>query len=159
MKPSTKVIVASVMILSLLIGGILSLYYLPLDSIPFETIEKNTICGIHDNRTLIITDNETWSSIWTEIQSITTLKPDLPFVNFTSEWLVAIFLGQRATGGYYCNIHTIERTSLAYRIHYQELDYHGLTQALTFPYHIVKITGYPLDLPIQFVYTYISIEI
>ncbi len=111
-------------------------------SIPFETIDKGYYCGIDERLTLAISDNETWNELWTDLHNRSSSVPDLPAVNFSSEVVIAVFQGTRATGGYDTTISRIVMAVDGINVYIDEGHPGpncGTTQALTQPYHIVKI--------------------
>ncbi|MFW9848643.1 MAG: protease complex subunit PrcB family protein [Candidatus Thorarchaeota archaeon] len=131
----------------------------PIDSEPiqFSTLEKGYWCTIHDTRNLTVSDNETWYGLWHEMHQGHSPEPILPYVNFSSDWLVAVFLGNRPNTGYEANITMIGWTSLAYKVYFTEIAAtSGGFMAVTQPYHIVKISNHPLDVPVEFVKSYVE---
>jgi hypothetical protein len=131
----------------------------PIDPEPihFSTLEKGYSCAIDDTRNLTISDNETWYELWHEMYQDHSPEPALPFVNFSSVWLVAVFLGRRPNSGYEANITLIGRTSFTYKVYFTETTATaGGFMAVTQPYHIVKITNHPSDIPVEFIKSYIE---
>ncbi|MHA2426192.1 MAG: hypothetical protein ACXAEF_15495, partial [Candidatus Thorarchaeota archaeon] len=112
----------------------------------FSTVIQSVSSTIEDERTLIITDNNTWTQIWIEAHDVRGPPPSVPIVDFNNEWLVAIFLGPRSHSGYGVNITRIGKTLFQYVVYYEELDYGGGAGEV-YPVHIVKVSNYSLDLP------------
>ncbi|MHA2020705.1 MAG: protease complex subunit PrcB family protein [Candidatus Thorarchaeota archaeon] len=116
-------------------------------TIAFEDIDKGYYCGIDDRRSLVILDNETWNNLWTDLHNRSSSVPDLPAVNFSSEVVIAIFQGECQTGGYDTTISRVTQAQNGLNVYIDESHPDpncGTTQALTQPYHIVKI-----QLPLQ----------
>ncbi|MFX0094424.1 MAG: protease complex subunit PrcB family protein [Candidatus Hodarchaeota archaeon] len=132
--------------------------FLPLTedtTISFETIKQGSYCGISTRNNYTITEFEAWKKLWTDIHSIYTPLPELPPVDFTTDLIFAVFQGERPTGGFLTNITKISITKTSYEVYIDELHpgvHCGTTQALTQPYHIVKISNFPQNLPVQFIY-------
>ncbi len=123
--------------------------------VPFEEIEQGFYCGLRTRVNYVITDNDTWNTLWMNVNNISTGYPDLPFVNFTSEVVIAVFLGEFSTGGYVAEITGIFKLRDKVTVNIREQhpgEGCGVTMALTQPYHIVKVLG-DLYQPIEFVYT------
>jgi hypothetical protein len=152
------------LIVVVIIGGSsATVYVLVVDSgaeVSYETILLGGWCGFKDAQNLVITDNVTWSDLWIEINSISSSPPPLPYVNFMASWVVAVFLGNRSSGGYIVNITKVGRTLFSYKVYFDELHNEGGVASTVFiqPFQIVKISGVPLDLPVEFVYRYVSVS-
>ncbi len=123
------------------------------NEIPFKTIAKGEYSGYIEKANLVINDEKTFSEIWNGVNKITTPLPAEPKIDFSNETVIAVFLGEKNTGGHSIEIKKIvvefsecpEKTLckgvVTYIVHYKEIaPKQGslVTQALTQPYHIVK---------------------
>lgn len=140
-----KIVGSVVIIISLVVGSALLVQYgvipLPDENLPFEEIEQGFYCGFKARVNYVIEDNDTWATLWTDMNNISTGVPALPYVNFTQEVVFAVFLGEFVTGGYVAEITLIGFSggSLTVTIREQHPgDGCGVTMALSQPYHIVK---------------------
>ncbi|MFX1255789.1 MAG: protease complex subunit PrcB family protein [Promethearchaeota archaeon] len=125
------------------------------DTISFETIEQGAYCGIITRINYTITNSEAWEKLWTDFNKGRTPLPELPSIDFTTDIVIAVFQGGQSTGGYMTNITKITVTETSYKVYVDE--HHpgahcATTQALSQPYHIVKISNFSQELPVQFVY-------
>ena len=126
--------------------------------VPFEEIDKGWISGYQSRNNLTISDNETWETLWTDMESIHSHPADLPEINFTRDIIIAVFQGERGSSGYWTNITRIIMNNTNYVVYVDEIhpgDGCVLLAVMTYPYHIVKISDLPLNLPVQFVYNII----
>lgn len=120
----------------------------------YEEIDQGFYCGIITRSEYVIDDNETWNILWTNIHNISIETPVLPYVNFSKEVVIAVFLGDLPTGGYSVDIKRIEVTTFGWIIHVDEThpgEGCGVTMAVTQPYHIVKANT---TAPMQAEFTY-----
>ncbi|MHA1389678.1 MAG: protease complex subunit PrcB family protein [Candidatus Thorarchaeota archaeon] len=123
--------------------------------VPFEVVDPGDgyYYATRDNFT--ITNKTIWEDLWQFLYSGHSHPPELPIVNFTSEMLIAVFQGERGSGGYLINITRIIVTNTQYIVYIDE-PHPGencvVTAVMTYPYHTVKISDYPLNLPVQYVY-------
>ena len=129
--------------------------------VPFEEIDKWWVSGYESRDNLTISDDETWETLWTEMESIHSHPADLPKINFTRELIIAVFQGERGSSGYSTNITRIIMTDTSYVVYVDEIhpgESCVLLAVMTYPYHIIKISDLPLDLPVQFVFNIIIHE-
>ncbi len=153
----------ALVVVTIIAGSSTIVYALVVDSgteVSYETILNGAWCGFKDARNLVIADNVTWSDLWIELNSISSSVPPLPYVDFTASWVVAVFLGDRSSGGYIANVTKIGRTLFSYKVYFDELHFVGgvVPAVFTQPFQIVKVSGVPLDLPVEFVYRYVSVK-
>jgi hypothetical protein len=160
MKTSTKALTGVILCTVLVVSFLLLPSFIPSTGIdvPFEEIDKWWISGYESRDNLTIRDDETWETLWTEMESIHSHPADLPKINFTREMIIAVFQGERGSSGYWTNITRIIMTNAYYVVYVDEI-HPGetciLLAVMTYPYHIVKISDLPLNLPVQFVYNII----
>jgi hypothetical protein len=131
-----------VIVVSLIIGSALlvrvDIYPLP---VHFEEVEQGFYCGLTARVNYIIEDNDTWNTLWTDMHNISSQVPELPNVNFTTEVVIAVFLGSFPTGGYIAEITGImsDEGHISVVVREQHPGENcGVTMAVTQPYHIVK---------------------
>lgn len=105
------------------------------------TLAQGTHSEIGDPREAVIRTQAEWAALWKAHG-----QPEPPVaVDFSREMVAAVFLGTRATGGYSVQIVGTRRSGDALVIEYteQQPDRDAiLTQALTTPFHIVKLPRY-----------------
>lgn len=70
------------------------------DSMPIRRIENGEHSGITSATTKTISNNTDWLSFWKQHKSGETPMPAAPNVNFEKERVVAVFAGQKSSGGY-----------------------------------------------------------
>ena len=153
MRFSTKIL-AGIVICIVLAGSIL---FLARPSLifgeSFENIDKGEISGYETRINLTIRDDAVWEAVWNEMQSIQSHPDDLPEVDFTEEIVIAVFRGPCGSNGYYITITRIDVTLTNYMVYVQESGQGGPLAVMTYPYHVVKISGHPLNLPVQFIFS------
>lgn len=123
-------------------------------TVPFEEIDQGHFCGIIERGGYVIGDNDSWGDLWADIHSISTGLPDLPLVNFSSEVVIAVFIGEFPSGGYIATINRIEMNETGLVVYIDELhpgESCGTAAAFTQPYHIVK-AKLNLTQVVEFVY-------
>ena len=110
------------------------------------TVEKGYRSGIRGPLQTIIRNQDEWNAFWKR-HSYSTNTPSAlaPIVDFDREMVVGIFLGEKSTGGYEVEIVRAERRDSALYFYYREESPPSgamVTQALTQPFHLVKVAKY-----------------
>ncbi len=116
-------------------------------NIDFITIVRGTESGYQKASQMTIDNSAQWRNLWQLHTCNTEPPPPLPQVDFTRYRIVAVFGGEKPTSGYSVEIlsadsssQTKERPSLVITIQYRQPGAEDfLTDALTYPYHIIKI--------------------
>lgn len=125
--------------------------------LPQVTVESGAMSGITKTVREVITNDSRWQQFWRSHKSNMRPTPDAPDVDFRNEMVVAVFLGERSTGGYGIRVTKIERIGGATYVHYttsspQSSGGGGFTtQAFSQPYHLVKVPRY--SGPVYFIET------
>ena len=65
-----------------------------------RTIASGAMSGVMRPRQEVLKTADAWQKVWNEHTARVQPKPPLPAVDFHKEMVVAIFMGQRPTGGY-----------------------------------------------------------
>ena len=120
--------------------------------IQIVTVEQGNFSGIVEPLELVIHTPAEWQNLWKRHVSIQSPPSPVPPIAFDTEMVVAVFLGQKNTGGYEVNISKAERRGPAVTIFYNV----GIPkpggvsiQAITQPFHIVRMPR--SDGPVEFV--------
>jgi hypothetical protein len=109
------------------------------------TVEKGDRSGIRGPLQTVIHNQDEWNAFWKRHSSIDTNPPPAPIIDFDREMVVGIFLGEKRTGGYEVEIVRVERRDSSLYFYYREESPPPgamVTQALTQPFHLVKIAKY-----------------
>ena len=114
---------------------------------PVATVAQGAYSGISDASEVVVRSQVEWDALW---KAHAGLKP-VPAVDFSREFIAAVFLGTRPSGGFGVEILGTRREAAAAVIEYRERAPAAsdiVTQALTSPFHIVKVRRF--DGPIRF---------
>jgi hypothetical protein len=107
------------------------------------TIEKGYRSGIRGPLQTVIRNQDEWNAFWKRHSSTDTNSMLAPIIDFSREMVVGIFLGEKSTGGYEVEMVRAERRDSSLYFYYREESPPVgaiVTQALTQPFHLVKIT-------------------
>ncbi len=117
-------------------------------NIDFTTIARGTDSGYESASQMVIDNSQQWNNVWQQHTSNTEPPPPLPPVDFTRHSVVAVFAGEQPTGGYSVEIlsaetngsQTQDKQAIAITVqHRQPSDGDFVTEAFTYPYHIIRI--------------------
>ncbi len=115
-------------------------------NVDFTTIARGTDSGYQSASQMVINNSERWNDLWQQHTYNTEPPPPVPQVDFTPYSVVAVFAGEQPTGGYSVEILSVETSGsqtqeqLAIRVqHRQPGAGDFVTEALTYPYHIIRI--------------------
>lgn len=115
-------------------------------NIGFTTIARGADSGYQSASQMVIDNSEQWSNLWNQHTYNTEPPPPVPQVDFTRYSVVAVFAGEQPTGGYSVKILSAEtsgsqtKEQLAITVGYRQPTAEDfVTEALTYPYHIIKI--------------------
>jgi len=119
----------------------------------FNTIDKGFMSGVRQRQLLVIKSEAQWKEIWQVHVGLVSPAREVPSIDFDKEMVVAVFLGERSSGGYGVEIKAVEqdREKRQLRVVLRETKPAGgamVIQALTQPYHIVKVKK--SELPVTF---------
>lgn len=118
----------------------------------FQTIEQRAMSGIDNKEEHIVSDDKQWATLWAKVHSNQSPVPNMQAVNFNKEQVLAVFMGQKNSGGYGIEIKRVIDTGKKIVVVVEEItppEGAIVTMALTQPFHIVKIEN-PDGKPIVF---------
>lgn len=121
-----------------------------------ETIDKGEYSGIMTREQLVMKSLDEWGNFWDRHTSVHVPALNAPEVDFSKEMIIAVFSGEKPTGGYSIEITEVEFAEDEVTIFFEEVlpePGEPVTEALTQPFHIVKINRSD-DLPVKFMSEY-----
>ena len=112
--------------------------------VPFETIAKGYRSGVLGSLQTAARNPADWTALWKKHASTDSNFPPLPAIDFTKEIAVAVFLGEKPTGGHDIEITSVERSGDNLVVSFVERSPQPggvVTQAFTQPFHIVRVAA------------------
>lgn len=110
--------------------------------VDFTTIAQGCNSAYPTANQLVINNTTEWVDFWQEHSSDNIPPPPVPEVDFTQYQVVAVFAGEKSTGGYSVEITSVETTNsqLVITAKYSQPQADDIvTEAFTYPHHIIKI--------------------
>jgi hypothetical protein len=117
---------------------ILALSVLQATTPPFVTIARGSNSGIANANEAVVRSTSEWGALW----KLHGGREPVPPVDFAKEIVAAVFVGTRPTGGYSVEIVSTRPDGETLIVEYVERRPSAdaiVTQALTSPFHIVKL--------------------
>jgi len=108
-------------------------------------------CGYTEPERLVIKKEDLWRGVWGKMHRFLVPRPELPVINFEKEMVIAVFMGERKTGGYEIEIIRITEGEKKLIVEVEEKEPPSdsvQTMALTQPYHLIVIPK--SSLPVRF---------
>jgi len=113
------------------------------EQLAWETIASGSqATGVQGARYQLLTNRDQLIGVWSQVHATQLQQPPLPQVDFQRETLVAIFLGQRNSGGYGVTVRrvAVEGNDLYLDTEFREPAPGAITtQALTSPWTLVRV--------------------
>ncbi len=134
---------SKIIILYLLIGIVLFSGCVQLigEKLSFETISEGYYSGHKNVINYVVDDKEKLVEIWNLTMETRKPFPSMPEIDFSKNTVIAVFMGEFATGGYAIEIKDIieykDKVTVFVNKTFPEPG-SPVTQALSQPYHIVK---------------------
>ncbi len=105
--------------------------------IEFETLSMGYYSQVSQESSYVIKEEHELQQIWDSIE-----ENSPPVIDFESNMVLAVFQGEQPTGGYEIEIERIVETADKLQVYIKEISPDPddmVIQALTYPYHIVKM--------------------
>ena len=112
------------------------------EEVPIEKRWSGSYCGVRTAGQHVIRDADAWKGLWAQIYRTRTPAPAPPEVDFDKQMAVAVFMGQRNTGGYSTRITSVRDTGQQVIVRVKQTSPPPgamVTMALTQPYDVVTI--------------------
>jgi hypothetical protein len=122
------------------------------EGLEISVIEKGFYSNYTEKKNLLINNQKDFDEVWNKAHALVNPIPAVPVVNFSEHSVIAVFMGQKSSGGYAVTIEKVVAKVKAssppsapvLEVYVKETvpseDSVG-TQALTQPFHIVKVGG------------------
>jgi len=117
-------------------------------------MDKGFRSGIKERKLVVIRTEKEWEEFWHLHKKAILPEQQVPPVDFNQQMVIAVLSGEKRTGGYGIEITRVEENLEKSQLEVFFLETHPspksmATQALTQPYHIVKLKR--VDIPVVFI--------
>lgn len=109
--------------------------------VTFETLLEGSHGGYRDGEFIIINNNKDLKRIYTQINKIRKPGFPIPKIDFNKELVIALFLGEKPSGGYSIYVSSIEETKNEFHVFIKESTPEGMVATvMTQPFYFCKIS-------------------
>lgn len=111
-------------------------------TVPFSTLARGLASGVREPTQVVIRSRDDWVALWGRHMRLQTAPPAAPAVDFSRDMVVALFMGERRTGGHEIEVMRIERGDAGLAVHYRSkgpAPGDMASQALTQPFHFITL--------------------
>ena len=119
---------------------------------PFTVVaDGDTAADYPDRQGIVIGSLAEWKELWEQLHRYTIPRPAVPEMDFTKHTVLAVFAGEKRSGGYTIRVERITQTDQAVIVHVTETapgPRDITTTLITYPYQVVKIPR--ISLPVHF---------
>lgn len=124
-------------------------------ALAFETLQKGAHSGVTDKKAVLVTDEAAWKAQWQQMSATQVPAPAAPALDFSQQAVLAVYMGEQRTGGYAIEITGVELTNGKLRVTVRQTrpgQGAMVTQALTQPFHVVRIPKVPAGTQVEVVW-------
>ncbi len=108
-----------------------------------ETVAKGNYCRLEGPRNQwVIKTEQAWNIFYNALEKQSNPRSPTPHVDFSKYAVLAVFMGQKSSGGYSTEISKVLQNGNNLEVHVQESSPSAdacTTMVLTQPYHIAKV--------------------
>lgn len=109
----------------------------------FKTIAQDFIGGLTNSKFMVINDDISLADIYSTINKSRTPELEIPEINFEKETVIALFLGEKNSGGYAIGVDQVlnkkDKISVIYKV-ISPKQGEMVTNVMTQPFIIIKIS-------------------
>lgn len=112
------------------------------EALKFETLEQGAYSGITEKKAVLVTDQAAWAALWGAHGQDGTM----PVIQFQEESVLAVYLGERNSGGYSVTVTEVRIDGNKVTVTVQESKPGSgtmVTGAMSQPFHMVKLAQVP----------------
>lgn len=111
------------------------------DIIPFQTIEQDFYGGLTNSKFIVIEDINSLEEVYDLLNKYKSPSLEVPKINFDKETVIALFLGEKNSGGYSISVRQIKNENNKVVVEYEiQSPNKGdmVTSVMTQPYCVIK---------------------
>jgi NDP-sugar pyrophosphorylase family protein len=112
------------------------------ETIPFHILVQDTYGGYTDSKFMVIETEKSLAEVFNLLNKSRSPKFEIPAINFKKETVIALFLGEKTSGGYAITVEQVldknNKVSIFYKVTSPKLG-DMVASVMTQPFSIIKI--------------------
>lgn len=124
----------------------------PGQALSFATLQRGTYSGVSERKAVLISDDESWRTNWAQLSARQVPAPQAPAMDFSQHSVLAVYMGEKRSGGYAIEVTGVEVAGGKLKVTVRQTSPGPgamVTQALTQPYHMVRIPKVPAGTTVE----------
>lgn len=107
--------------------------------LPFQTILSGAYSLADTFSVELITNDDEWENAWLIAKGRVSPLPEKPTVDFSRQYVIAAFMGERPSSGYRIEIDSVEKVGRILKVHVIKYETPGMLTVITSPFYLVRI--------------------
>jgi hypothetical protein len=107
--------------------------------VAYQTI----LAGSHslaDTSTVVLVKKESdWEKVWIQAKGRIDPLPDRPTVDFTQQYVIAAFMGERPSSGFRIEVTAIEKRGKTLDVYVKKYETPGMLTVMTSPFYLARL--------------------
>jgi hypothetical protein len=112
---------------------------IPDGPVPYSVILSGSHSQADSFQVKLITGQNDWEKVWQIVSGKEEPLPNIPTVNFSNNYVIAAFMGQRSSSGYKIEIPQIVKQGQTLKVHVKLYETPGMLTVITNPFTLVRI--------------------
>jgi hypothetical protein len=121
-------------------------------ALAFTSVQRGAYSGVTERKAVLISDEVGWRSNWQQLTARQVPAPEAPAMDFSQHSVLAVYMGEKNSGGYAVEITGVEVAGGKLKVTVRQTSPGPgamVTQALTQPFHMVRIPKVPDGTPVE----------
>jgi hypothetical protein len=107
--------------------------------VPFQTILAGSHSLADTAFVELVTNKREWENIWLIAKGLVDPLPTRPTVDFSRQYVIAAFMGQRESSGYRIEVTSIEKAGRILNVYIKRYETPGMLTVITNPFTLVRL--------------------
>ena len=107
--------------------------------VPYQTILAGSHSLVDSSSVVLVKSEKDWDRIWVEAKGKVDPLPSRPSVDFSKQYVIAAFMGERPSSGYHIEISAIEKDGDILNVYIKKYETPGMLTVMTNPFYLARL--------------------
>jgi hypothetical protein len=107
--------------------------------VPYQTILAGSHSLADTSSVMLVRNEREWDRIWIMAKGKVDPLPDRPTVDFSRNYVIAAFMGERPSSGYRIEIDAIEKRGKFLDVYVKKYETPGMLTVITNPFYLARL--------------------